>query len=152
MCEGHTNCLSYDYSDNQKRCILHSSILGPSDEDSFVNTFATLPLQVSQDFVHYETLGKGHATMYTITDLKLEHGQEFNINLKLQNKLGFTNVVSSPSILVDLTPPTPGRVRNTQEDTELVECGEMFNVEHLCRGETTTINNHRLDIHAVMFT
>ena len=81
--------------------------------------------------------------MYTITDLDLEHGQVFFVNLRLRNELGYTNVVSSSSVLVDLTPPTPGRVRNTEETMENKDCGESFNILHECRGEPTTISNHR---------
>ncbi len=145
MCEDHSDCLSYDYSQSQERCILHSNIEGPTtlDSNDFVNTFETLPLQISKDFVHYEALGKGHVTMYTLPGLEFQQGQIFFINLKLRNKLGYTNIVSSTSVLVDMTPPTPGRLRNTNETLERKECGDTFNIEHVCGGETTTINNHR---------
>ena len=145
LCEDHSGCLSYDYSMSQKRFILHNGIEGPPSApgDDFVNTFETLPLQVSQDFVHHEALGKGHATMYTLSGLDLKHRQSFFVNLRLRNELGYTNVVSSTSVLVDLTPPTPGRVRNVNETLEKKDCGDSFNIVHECKGETTIINNHR---------
>ena len=146
MCEDHADCLSYDYSESQDRCILHSSIEGPAtlDSDDFVNTFETLPLQDSKDFVHYEALGKGHITIYTLSGLELQQTQNFFINLKLQNKLGYTSIISSTDVLVDMTPPSPGRLRNATETLERKECGETFNIEYVCGGETTTIDNHRL--------
>ena len=142
-CEDRSNCLSYDYSESQKRCILHSSIEGPPtlDSDGFVNTYETLPIQASQDYAHYEALGKGHSTLYNITGMELQHGQNFFVNLRLHNKLGYTNVISSTSVMVDLTPPTPGRVRNFIETFEKIDCDS--NIEQRCSGEMTPIDNHR---------
>lgn len=143
LCLAESSCLSYDYSESQERCILHSSIEGPPSSDEYLNTFETLPMKASDDFVHYEALGRGNSTVYVLSDLSLDHGQEFYINMVLHNKLGFSNVVSSSSVLVDLTPPTPGRVRNTNETLVMKECGELLNILHKCEGETTTVNNHR---------
>ena len=145
LCEEHSDCLSYDFSDSQKRCILHSAVEGPvtADNADFVNTFETLPLQISQDFVHREALGKGYSTSYTLTGLSLKHRQTFYINLRLYNNLGYTSLISSESVLVDLTAPTPGRVRNSEESLERKDCGADFNKRHECKGETTPINNHR---------
>ena len=145
LCTDQSNCLSFDHSERQARCILHSDIEGPQtlEDDDYENRFETLPLQASQDFVHYERLGQGNSTLYTLTGLSLQHRRTFYINLRISNLLGYSNVVSSQGVLVDLTPPTPGRIRNAEEDVlQNEECG--FNIEQNCIGDSTPVNNHRL--------
>ena len=55
------------------------------------------------------------------TGLSLQHGRRYYINLRLSNKLGYTNIVSSPPITIDLTPPEPGVLRNVVSDMLLTD-------------------------------
>ena len=137
------DCLSFDYSKTQKRCILHSNIEGPASDNRFPNNFETSQLHLSQDFIHYEKLGVGNSTIFIFTNLTLQHRRNFTVNLRLQNLLGYTNVISSKSILVDLTPPLPGFITNIVHESYVnEECG--FNIKQLCNGsEDTSISNHR---------
>ena len=138
-----SDCLSFDYSFKQKRCILHDNIEGPPTDNRFPNNFETTPLQSSSDFVYYERLGLGNSTLYAFTNLTLQHRREFYINLKLSNKLGYSNIVSSEKVIVDLTPPLPGLIQYPSQDEFInEECGS-FNNEQRCTGPTTPINNHR---------
>ena len=142
-CISYDDCLSFDYSVAQQRCILHSNIEGPPDDGDYINVFSTVPLQQSVDYDHYERLGVGNSTVYTFTGLSLEHRRTFYITLRLTNRLGHTNTVSSAPVLVDLTPPLPGRVLNAAEDRlENVGCG--YNPEMVCVDDVVTSHsNHR---------
>lgn len=125
---------------SQRRCILHSTIEGPPDDSS---AFNTVPIQQSVDYSHYERLGAGNSTVYTFNGLSLEHRRTFYITLRLTNMLGHTSTVSSVPVLVDFTPPLPGRVLNVLEDRlESVGCG--YNPEMVCvDGVVTSHDNHR---------
>ena len=113
ICSDEEDCQSFDHSISQKRCILHSAIEGPQTQSAdFTNNFVTTPLQRSHDFEHYEKLGVGNSTLFDLTGLDLKHGQRFYVNLRLRNKLGYTSYTSSDVVVVDLTPPTPGRISN----------------------------------------
>ena len=144
MCSLDERCKSFDHSVRQRRCILHSGIEGPHTplDASYPNNFATTPLQSSRDFLHYEKLGVGNSTLYTFTGLDLRHRRRFYVNMRLRNKLGYESYASSSAIVVDLTPPTPGIVRNAIRD-ELVFDGCGFNPLQKCVGTTTSVPTHR---------
>lgn len=144
MCTLEDRCKSFDHSAKQQRCILHSDIEGPPTPSgaSYRNNFATVSLQSSQDFLHYERLGVGNSTLHTFTGLNLRHRQRFYVNMRLRNKLGYENYVSSPAVVVDLTPPTPGRIRNAIRD-ELLPDGCGFNPLQRCIGTITSVPTHR---------
>ena len=109
---------------------------------SFENSFSTETLKVYQDFHHYEKLGLGNSTLLTFTNLTLEDRRSFYINMRLRNRLGYTSVVSSEVVRVDLSPPLPGLILNALSDTASnEECG--FNSEQYCNGPTTPVSNHR---------
>ena len=141
-CDSNVNCKSLDFSSEQRRCILHSSVEGPHTppDVGYTNNFATTPLLPSQGFEHYEKLGVGNSTLYTFTGLALRHRQRFFVNLRLRNKLGYSNLVSSDVVVVDLTPPYPGRIRNAARDEVIM--ASSFPLTRLV-GTRTTIPNHR---------
>lgn len=134
-------CLSFDHSNTLKRCILHNNIEGPATDNRFPNNFATSKLHSSHDFNYYEKLGVGNSSIFTFTNLTLEHRRNFTVNLRLKNILGYKNIISSTSILVDLTPPLPGFIQNAVNEVLISgDCG--FNIKQTCIGDTTSINNH----------
>ena len=116
MCHNSSGCLSYDYSVIGTVCVLHSGVEGPTT-DEYENVFETPPLRSSAGFSHFEKLGVGNSTVFKIANLTLLHGLSYFVNLRLRNVLGYVNVVSSPAIIVDFTPPEPGLLRNVQSDT-----------------------------------
>ena len=60
QCSSTLNCQSFDHSQSEANCILHSNIEGPSEDTSTENIFKTAPLQLVSDYGHYERLGKYH--------------------------------------------------------------------------------------------
>ena len=113
------DCRSFDYSRLETNCILHSNIEGPYVDPaaSYENNFNTTPLRSSQSYRHYEKLGVGNSTVVEFERLNFMHNRVYYINMRLRNRLGYTNVVSSSGFLVDLTPPTPGKIRNSASDS-----------------------------------
>ena len=149
-CDADSLCKSFDYSETQQRCILHSTIEGPRSppNSTFTNNFAGLSLQPSRDFLHYEKLGVGNSTLHTFTGLSLQHRQRFFVNLRLQgaatdNKLGYMSYVASDPVVVDLTPPLPGRIRNAVRDEVVSETVCPFIGLQRCLGGVTSVPNHR---------
>lgn len=144
LCSDDDDCLSFDHSVSQKRCILHSAIEGPHTPNAdFTNNFETTPIQRSHDFEHFEKLGVGNSTRFDLTGLDLKHGQRFYVNLRLRNKLGYTSYTSSDVVVVDLTPPTPGRISNAVRDEVIFESCP-FNPYQSCLGISgASLPNHR---------
>ena len=101
------DCRSFDYSSSDLVCILHSNIEGPSNSSAFENVFYTPSLRSARGYWHYERLGAGNATVLLLSNLPLQHGGMYYVNMRLRNLLGYESVVSSPGFLVDLTPPVP---------------------------------------------
>jgi hypothetical protein len=52
----------------------------------------------------------GFESERTVTGLSLTHGKKFSISIRATNCAGAQTVQSSPGVLIDLVPPTPGRV------------------------------------------
>jgi len=46
----------------------------------------------------------------TVTGLSLAHGTKYSLSVRATNCAGATTTQSSPGVLIDLVPPTPGRV------------------------------------------
>ena len=137
MCHSNAKCLSFDYSRQESTCILHDNIEGPNpaynnliqlpfqaqDElevENFENIFSTPQLQVSETYSHYEKLGVGNSTLVEFSGLSFDHNRVYYINMRLKSRLLVENFASSQGFLVDLTPPTPGRIRNASMDEMVV--------------------------------
>lgn len=119
LCNSLDSCRSFDYSRLETTCILHSNIEGPYVDPaaSYENNFNTPSLRPSQTYTHYEKLGIGNSTTVEFSGLTFTHNRVYYINMRLRNKLGYTNTVSSTGFLVDFSPPTPGRIRNAASDS-----------------------------------
>ena len=67
------------------------------------------------------------------------------MNLRLRNKLGYMSYVASNEVVVDLTPPLPGRIRNSMRDELVSEavCPFIGLVLQRCLGGVTSVPNHR---------
>ncbi|XP_077992165.1 uncharacterized protein LOC144446291 [Glandiceps talaboti] len=130
-----TKCLSfnYDYGDSGL-CELLEEIEGHEVE-----------LHETGYFYNFERLGIGHTVEFTHSDLVLRHNDLHFFNLHLNNVLGYRNVISSKSILVDFVPPEPGPISNAVVDEVLHEtCLEFVPDEWESRCiEETPLPNHR---------
>ena len=142
MCNGQEGCLSFDYSQEQSICILHNNIEGP-EELTAENIFETLSLQTSRSYYHYEKLGTGNSTVVTYSGLSFEHNRVYYINMRLRNRLGHSNIVSSSGFLVDFTPPSPGKIRNGGNDTTFADGCEASTVTPGCIEYSSGQPNHR---------
>lgn len=113
--------------------MLHDAIEGPTNNEEYDHIFGTPPLRSSRGFYHFEKLGAGNSVLMNFTGLSLQHGRRYYINLRLSNKLGYTNIVSSPPITIDLTPPEPGVLRNVVSDMLLTDgCNASFFKVWMC--------------------
>ena len=137
-------CKSFDYSADDATCVLQSDIEGPASDSmaSYPNNFATPSLRVSSSFYHYEKLGIGNSTNHVFTNLSLESGWNYYINVRLQNRLGYDDIVSSRAIVVDFTPPEPGVIANAVSDTIIAD-GCSASIVQQCIGPITDQPNHR---------
>ena len=143
-CHDDALCKSFDYSVDDDICVLHSNIEGPASDSTanYPNNFATPLLRMSSSFYHYEKLGIGNSTNHVFTNLSLESGQNYYINVRLQNGLGYDDVVSSHAIVVDFTPPEPGVITNAVSDTVIVD-GCSASIVQQCIEPITDQPNHR---------
>ncbi|KAK2165039.1 hypothetical protein NP493_1368g00012 [Ridgeia piscesae] len=77
----------------------------------------TIHVRQSGRFHHFERRGIGHVTYARFTHLRLAHNTTIYLNYYLRNILGYTNIISSSGVLVDLTPPAPGMIKNEASDS-----------------------------------
>lgn len=108
------------------------------------NIFETLSLQRSRSYYHYEKLGAGNSTVVTYSRLTFEHNQVYYINMRLRNRLGHSNIVSSSGFLIDFTPPMPGKIRNGENDSTFADGCEASTVTPGCIEYSNGQPNHRL--------
>ena len=126
LCHAHSDCQSFDHTQEEATCILHDGIEGPPTDPNarFENTFYSPPLAASSGYYHFERLGFGNSTLLDFSNLTFEHDRAYFINVRLLNSLGYENTISSNQFLVDFYPPVPGRIRNAQSDVTVVAgCG-----------------------------
>lgn len=143
LCNDQEECLSFDYSQEQRICILHNNIEGPEEPTTLENIFETLNLQTSRSYYHYEKLGAGNSTVVTYSGLNFEHNQIYYVNMRLRNRLSHTNTVSSSGFLVDFTPPMPGKIRNSENDSTFADGCEASAVIPGCIEYSQGQPNHR---------
>jgi len=127
-------------------CVLHDDIEGPAMDliADYPNNFATPRLRVSASFYHYEKLGVGNSTNHVFTNLSLVSGNTYYINLRLQNGLGYSSIVTSPGIVVDFTPPDPGPIANADSNTTIAN-GCAASIIQQCIEPITDQPNHRYE-------
>ncbi|XP_019624877.1 PREDICTED: uncharacterized protein LOC109470382 isoform X2 [Branchiostoma belcheri] len=130
-----TKCLSfnYDYSDNG-RCELLEEIEGHG-----------VVMYTDGIFHNFERLGIGHAVEVAHEDLELIHDHLYYYNLFLNNTVGYTNILTSPAVIADFVPPSPGPLANVSHDVTAAEvCEELVPDEWEDRCvEQTPLPNHR---------
>lgn len=142
-------CLSFDYSIEESNCILHSNVEGPHSS-TFENIFYTPELQASQSYIHYEKLGVGNSTIVEFSGLNFEHNRMYYINMRLRNKLGHVNIVSSTGFLIDLVPPRPGKIRNVGSDvSEAAGCSVSF-VTPGCIADSGALNHRYVKVYCIL--
>ncbi|XP_078616233.1 uncharacterized protein LOC144884654 [Branchiostoma floridae x Branchiostoma japonicum] len=138
-----TKCLSFNYDYHYKvhklygygQCELLEEIEGHGVEMHEVGHFH-----------NFERLGVGHAVEFRHEDLQLSHDSLYYFNFYLNNTLGYVNILTSPGVLADFTPPSPGPLENVIMDVLMTEdCGDFVldYWEQFKCGEQTPLPNHR---------
>ncbi|CAH1277633.1 Hypp9726 [Branchiostoma lanceolatum] len=130
-----SKCLSFNYDYGDGDCELLEEI-----EDHGVE------IHEVGHFYNFERLGVGHAVEFRHEDLKLRHNELIYFNLFLNNTLGYVNILTSPGVLTDFTPPSPGPLENVIMDVLMTEdCGDFVldHWEQFRCGEQTPLPNHR---------
>ena len=146
QCADSISCRSFDYSLLESNCILHGSIEGPETPPNadYENVFYTPPLRTSRSYSHYEKLGVGNSTVIEFSNLSFIHNTFYYINMRLRSRLGYTNTVNSFAFLVDLTTPTPGRIRNAVSDLLQVDgCSASVIISAERCVQESDVPNHR---------
>ncbi|KAK6174798.1 hypothetical protein SNE40_013376 [Patella caerulea] len=106
-------------------------------------------IAISGDYVHMERLGVGLAYEFSYADKTLLHDKLYYFNLDLKNVLGYRHIISTKSVLIDLTPPQPGLIVNGSRDNlEKVDClqgipSDRPEWKDKCIDQSTTVLNHR---------
>ncbi|XP_035696857.1 uncharacterized protein LOC118430254 [Branchiostoma floridae] len=130
-----TKCLSFNYDYGHETCELLEEIEGHGVEMHEVGHFH-----------NFERLGVGHAVEFRHEDLQLSHDSLYYFNFYLNNALGYVNILTSPGVLADFTPPSPGPLENVIMDVLMTEdCGDFVldHWEQFKCGEQTPLPNHR---------
>ena len=132
-------CHSFDYSANLKQCRLHRV------SDDHDHSVRLLPLH---DFKYYprEASSNVHVEkgIVEITDLSLDHGGVYFFSMRARNNLGYVAYNSSAPMMIDLTPPETGAIRNELIDTVLADMCQASKFQRCYN--PTMLNNHRFVI------
>eukprot|EP00058_Branchiostoma_floridae_P003025 XP_002588513.1 hypothetical protein BRAFLDRAFT_79466 [Branchiostoma floridae] len=121
----------------------HPSILRAS---AVAHDDSVIRLKRVGHFHNFERLGVGHAVEFRHEDLQLSHDSLYYFNFYLNNALGYVNILTSPGVLADFTPPSPGPLENVIMDVLMTEdCGDFVldHWEQFKCGEQTPLPNHR---------
>ncbi|XP_066289112.1 uncharacterized protein [Branchiostoma lanceolatum] len=128
-------CLSFNYDYGHETCELLEEIEGHGVEMHEVGHFH-----------NFERLGVGHAVEFRHEDVQMRHDALYYFNLYINNTLGYVNILTSPGVLTDFTPPSPGPLENVIMDVLMTEdCGDFVldHWEQFRCGEQTPLPNHR---------
>ncbi|XP_076086943.1 uncharacterized protein LOC143057517 [Mytilus galloprovincialis] len=135
-----TKCMSFNFDSTDGACELVEAIEGHHFKRSRSGYFS-----------HYERLGVGKSKQFTFDQIQLPHNKIFFVNFLVRNYLGYTSIINTQGVLVDLTTPTTGYIRNASRDTlKHVDCLSLIPEEHRpdwiirCDGTNPDIKNHRL--------
>ncbi|VDI41391.1 Hypothetical predicted protein [Mytilus galloprovincialis] len=138
----HTKCMSFNYDFGKAKCELVEAIEGHDYKRS-----------KSGLFEHYERLGVGKTKQFVYDQLILQHNKIHYFNFMMVNVLAYTNIISSRGVLVDLTTPLTGLIKNASADyLEIVPCLSMIPEQNRpdwkiwCKGINPKVKNHRLII------
>ncbi|VDI67222.1 Hypothetical predicted protein [Mytilus galloprovincialis] len=135
-----TKCMSFNYNSGNGMCELVEAIEGHH-----------FKLSHSGYFYHYERLGVGKTKQFNFDQIQIEHHKLVYVNFRIINDLGYLSFINTQGVLVDLTPPTTGEIKNASQDyLEHVACLSLIPEEHRpdwvihCRGMNPNVKNHRL--------
>ncbi|VDI57617.1 Hypothetical predicted protein [Mytilus galloprovincialis] len=135
-----TKCMSFNYDFLNATCELLEGIEGHHYK-----------LAQAGLYQHYERLGIGQILSFDYNTLWLTHNKTHYFNFRIINDLGFESIISTPGVMVDITPPTTGPIYNSTIDyLELVDCNAKIiptdRQDFLiwCRGENSAVKNHRV--------
>ncbi|XP_063408925.1 uncharacterized protein LOC134692405 [Mytilus trossulus] len=135
-----TKCMSFNYNSGNGMCELVEAIEGHH-----------FKLSHSGYFYHYERLGVGKTKQFNFDQLQVEHDKLVYVNFRIVNDLGYLSFINTQGVLVDLTTPTTGEIKNASQDfLEHVDCLSLIPEEHRpdwvihCRGMNPYLKNHRL--------
>lgn len=99
----HTKCMSFNYDFGKATCELVEAIEGHDYKRA-----------KSGLFEHYERLGVGKTRQFVYEDMRLGHNKLLYFNFMMVNVLGYTNIISSKGVLIDLTTPLTGKLYHYQ--------------------------------------
>ncbi|VDI76845.1 Hypothetical predicted protein [Mytilus galloprovincialis] len=135
-----TKCMSFNFDSTDGACELVEAIEGYHFKRSRSGYFS-----------HYERLGVGKTKQFNFDQIQLQHNTIYFVNFLVRNYLGYTSIINTQGVLVDLTTPTTGDIRNSGKDILLrVDCLSIIPEVHRpdwvlrCDGTNSNIKNHRL--------
>ena len=124
------DCFSFNYANVLKTCQILPEIAGTSN----------IQLQESNEFDYYERRGVGSHKAFSQSNLKLVHNELYFLNVYVTNTLLYESYLSSEGILIDFTPPEPGKIANVSLDQFVAaRCDAAFNQR--CVDVTPNMNN-----------
>ncbi|CAG2214886.1 unnamed protein product [Mytilus edulis] len=135
-----TKCMSFNFDSADGTCELVEAIEGYHFKRSRSGYFS-----------HYERLGVGKTKQFNFDQIQLSHNKIFFVNFLVRNSLGYSSIINTQGVLVDLTTPITGEIINASRDTlKHVDCLSLIPEEHRpdwiirCKGINPNIKNHRL--------
>ncbi|XP_063408918.1 uncharacterized protein LOC134692399 [Mytilus trossulus] len=135
-----TKCMSFNFDSADGTCELVEAIEGYHFKRSRSGYFS-----------HYERLGVGKTKQFNFDLIQLSHNKIFFVNFLVRNHLGYSSIINTQGVLVDLTTPITGEIINASRDTlKHVDCLSLIPEEHRpdwiirCKGISPDVKNHRL--------
>ncbi|CAH1802777.1 unnamed protein product [Owenia fusiformis] len=108
-------------------------------------------LHESGHFHHFERLGAGHSGKYRYEHLSLSHNTIYYFNYQVINTLGYESILTSKSVIIDFTPPSPGPIEEPLSvDFRHDQCQDITTDVFATRCiEPTPLDNHRVIVDGV---
>ena len=131
------DCFSFNYAKVLKTCEILPEIAGASN----------IQLQESNEFDYYERKGIGSHKAFNQSNLKLVHNELYFLNVYVTNTLLYESYLNSEGILIDFTPPEPGKIANVSLDQFIAAgCNAAFNQRCV---DVTPDNNSRIVVDGI---
>ncbi|CAH1802680.1 unnamed protein product [Owenia fusiformis] len=108
-------------------------------------------LHESGHFHHFERLGAGHYGEYRYEHLSLSHNTIYYFNYQVINTLEYESILTSKSVIIDFTPPSPGPIEEPLSmDFRHDQCRDVTTDVYATRCiEPTPLDNHRIVVDGV---
>ena len=124
------NCVSFDYETHSETCDFHDVVQG-----------ANAYLRLSGTYSNYERLGSGYHTPIEYTNLQLQPGIMYFVNVHVRNILEYDAFLVGEGTMIDFTPQEPGPVGYASKDVFKADnCTAAVTQRCL---DTTWKENHR---------